>query len=110
MASFLDHFELCCRHCNFLTVCEAGPAKAAELPALFFMDANLIVVGRLNGKDGTLIESNTGSAYRLVPGPSAGKLPPDGMVEVRAYLSTIEGNLLYREIVPFDSAPPTVSP
>jgi len=71
------------------------------------MDANLVVVGRLNGRNETLTEGNTKRLYRLVPGPGAGKLPPDGIVEVRAYLCTAEGNLLYQEIVPL--APPTTS-
>jgi hypothetical protein len=64
------------------------------------MKANLILVGRLNGKNGTLIDSETHSVYCLVPGPEADALPPDGKVEVRAYLCTRDGNLLYHEIVP----------
>jgi len=64
------------------------------------MKANLIIVGRLNGKSGTLIDSETHTVYCLVPGPAAGALPSDGTVEVRAYLCTRDGNLVYHEIVP----------
>jgi len=64
------------------------------------MQANLILVGSLNGKNGTLIDSKTQSVYCLVPGPGAGPLPPDGNVEVRAYLCSRDGSLLYQEIVP----------
>ena len=76
--------------------------SSGTVPLLFFMDANLNIFGRLNGKNGTLIEGNSRSVYCLVPGPGAGELPPDGEVEVRAYVCTIEGNLVYDEIVPFD--------
>ena len=64
------------------------------------MKANLIVVGRLDRKSGTLIDSETHTVYCLVPGPGAAELPSDGTVEVRAYLCTRDGNLLYHQIVP----------